>query len=307
VDALPGFALICADDAGASVVLRAAGRAVVTDRAGHPQRLDALGLSTWSEQRLTDVAALTIGFTTDLVDAAAERPGADTMRSIGGTVLAGSVTVRVAPESEPVVPSTAEPGPEPAREPVESGPDPAAEPAEFEPEPTPEPPALPGAPVQAVACPYGHLGPPYEPYCRVCGTAIEDPRPFLADRPPLGLLRLSTGDVIPLDRGVIMGRNPRLPDELDPANEQSGHPQPARPHLIRLPSPDNDVSRTHVEVRLEDWHVLAVDLGSTNGTTVTIPGQPPVRLRAHEAMPLEPNAEVTLADEIVFRFEVPTP
>ena len=150
--------------------------------------------------------------------------------------------------------------------------------------------------MQAVACPYGHLGPTYEPYCRVCATAIEDPRPFLAVRPPLGLLRLSTGDVVPLDRGVIMGRNPRAVDDN----------AVGRPHLVRLPSPDNDVSRTHVEVRLEDWHVLVVDLGSTNGTTVTNPGQAPIRVRAHEPMPLEPNAEVNLADEIVFRYEVPT-
>jgi hypothetical protein len=162
--------------------------------------------------------------------------------------------------------------------------------------PEPLPPVSVSVTVQAVACPYGHLGPTYEPYCRICGTAIEDLRPFLAVRPPLGLVRLSTGDVVPLDRSVIMGRNPRTED----GNEVG------RPHLVRLPSPDNDVSRTHVEVRLEDWHVLVVDLGSTNGTTVTNPGQAPIRLRAHEPMPLEPNAEVNLADEIVFRYEVPT-
>ena len=42
-----------------------------------------------------------------------------------------------------------------------------------------------------------------------------------------------------------------------------------------MPSPERDVSRNHVEVILEGWHVLIRDLGTTNGTTVD-----PARARA---------------------------
>ncbi len=284
--AVPGFAFVCVDPGGGSVVLRGAGRAATLQAGGRTHLVTADGLATWLERRLdADTTAVTIGVTPEELAAPVVTSNGDPL--VGGTVLAGSVTLTLV--TAPASPDLAE---VPVAPIIESPPAPQAEPA---------PPEL-AAPVsvsvtvQAVACPYGHLGPTYEPYCRICGTAIEDTRPFLAVRPPLGLIRLSTGDVVPLDRGVIMGRNPRTTDANDVG----------RPHLVRLPSPDNDVSRTHVEVRLEDWHVLVVDLASTNGTTVTNPGQAPIRLRAHEAMPLEPNAEVNLADEIVFRYEVPT-
>ena len=258
--AVPGFAFVCLDPGGGSVVLRGAGRAVTRHAGGRTRSWAADGLATWLERRLdADTTAVTIGATPE--EFAPPVVGSNGDPLVGGTVLAGSVTLTLV---------TSAAAPEPA------------------------PPETVSVTVPAVACPYGHLGPTYEPYCRICGTAIEDTRPFLAVRPPLGLIRLSTGDVITLDRGVVMGRDPG-PTQGDAA----------RPHLIRLPSPDNDVSRTHVEVSLQDWHVLVVDLASTNGTTVTNPGQAPIRLRAHEPMPLEPNAEVNLADEIVFRYEVP--
>ena len=273
---MAGFALACADEKGAGVVLRAPGQAPVSSDDGATHWLTAEGLATWAEFRLgTATTAVTIGVGGDLATDSLE-PVSYSL--VGGTVVAGSVTLYLGPgAAESAEHAAAEPVPTPPTAPTETA-------------------QLAGVSVQAVACPYGHLGPPYDPYCRICGTAIEDPRAFVAERPPLGLLRLSTGDVVPLDRGVILGRNPRATDEH----------AADRPHLVRLPSPDNDVSRTHVEVRLQDWHVLVLDLGSTNGTTVTNPGRPPIRLRAHEPVPLEPNAEVNLADEIVFRYEVPT-
>ncbi len=55
---------------------------------------------------------------------------------------------------------------------------------------------------------------------------------------------------------------------------------------------------------LDGWHVLVRDLGSTNGTTVTLPGQEPVRLRPTEDQGIEPGTVVTLADEVVLTYEV---
>jgi hypothetical protein len=146
--------------------------------------------------------------------------------------------------------------------------------------------------VSATQCSSSHFNPSYATTCRICGQAIPRQTPFMIPRPQLGQLRLSTGDVVPLDRGVLMGRAPRS-DAVDRD----------RPHLIKLPSAENDISRMHVEVRLEGWHVIVTDLGSLNGTVVTRPGTPPETLRPHEGLTVEPGTTVTLADEISFRYE----
>ena len=76
-----------------------------------------------------------------------------------------------------------------------------------------------------------------------------------------------------------------------------------RPHVVKVPSPERDISRNHVEVVLEGWHVLIRDLGTTNGTTVTLPGESPIRLRANDQQVLEPGSLVSMADEVSFTFE----
>jgi hypothetical protein len=151
-----------------------------------------------------------------------------------------------------------------------------------------------GPSVLAVLCSAGHPTPPHSDRCRVCGAGIPPQEPFTMPRPPLGVLRLSTGDVVTLDRSVLLGRAPRLGEGL------AAHD---RPHVVKVPSPERDVSRNHVEVILEGWHVLIRDLGTTNGTTVTLPGEVPVRLRANDQQVLEPGSLVAMADEVSFTFE----
>ena len=46
------------------------------------------------------------------------------------------------------------------------------------------------------------------------------------------------------------------------------------------------------------------DLGTTNGTTVTLPGRGPVQLVGHDQQVLEPGAIVALADEVTFTYDV---
>jgi hypothetical protein len=152
----------------------------------------------------------------------------------------------------------------------------------------------PGPLVHAVECPNGHPNPAHAVSCRICHAAVPDTTPVTVPRPVLGVLRMSTGDAIPLDRGVLMGRGPTASRLVDGE----------RPHLVKIPSPDKHISRTHLEIRLDEWHVLVTDLGSTNGTFVTLPGRDPERLRPDTPMPIEPGATVALADEVTFRFEV---
>lgn len=151
-----------------------------------------------------------------------------------------------------------------------------------------------GPTVQAIRCAAGHLSPAHAAVCRVCGIALAMAQPTLVPRPPLGTLRLSTGEHIPLDRGVLLGRAPTTDNES----------RPDRPHVLRLGGASDDVSRNHAEITLEDWTVLVTDLGSTNGTVITAPGRLPERLRANVPQAIEPGTVVSLADEITFRFEV---
>jgi len=149
--------------------------------------------------------------------------------------------------------------------------------------------------VLAVLCPAGHHSSPHASACRVCGRDIPTQQPFQTPRPQLGTLSVSTGGLVPLDRGILLGRAPKVNADLPPSS---------RPHLVRLASQDNDISRNHAEVILEGWHVLVRDLGSTNGTTITLPGQEPVRLRPTEDFGIEPGAVITLADEVSLTYEV---
>jgi FHA domain len=147
--------------------------------------------------------------------------------------------------------------------------------------------------VLAVSCPNGHLGPPYDETCRICGAPIPPQGPFSAPRPSLGVLQLSSGATVPLDRDIVLGRGPSAGAAAADENVR----------LVRVPSPNNDISRNHVLISLEGWHVLATDLGSTNGTLVTPPGGETVRLSPHEAVTIVPGTVVALADEIEMQFD----
>jgi hypothetical protein len=157
-----------------------------------------------------------------------------------------------------------------------------------------------GPVVPALLCPNGHVNPPGGGVCRRCGSPLpHDPVPV--PRPVLGVLRLSLGDVIMLDRGVLMGRNPRT--DFAGADGFGGSAGGERPHVVKLPTGDGDISRTHLRVTLDGWHVLVTDLNSTNGTLVTLPGRETLQLRPGEPLPIQPGTVVTLADGIDFRYE----
>jgi hypothetical protein len=148
--------------------------------------------------------------------------------------------------------------------------------------------------VVAARCPHGHLSPAYAGVCRVCQTPMPQQQPTEIPRPSLGQLRLSTGGVVPLDRPVIMGRNPHIPPSYH--GEQ--------PNLVKLVDPGKDVSGQHLEVSLDYWNVVVRDLGSTNGTEVVLPGEMPVTLRGDDPVIIEPGTRVVLAGVLSFVFEV---
>ncbi|MDP3894368.1 FHA domain-containing protein [Nocardioides sp.] len=147
--------------------------------------------------------------------------------------------------------------------------------------------------VLAARCPTGHLTDAAAPGCRVCGVPVPPQEPSRVPRPQLGVLRLPSGEAVPLDRAVVLGRRPQpVPGTGD------------WPHLVHLPPDSTYLSRVHLQVELEGWMVLARDLGSRSGTTLRVPGRAPLRLRPDQPHVLEPGAVLDLADVYAVTFEV---
>jgi len=148
--------------------------------------------------------------------------------------------------------------------------------------------------VYAASCPAGHPNPPHASTCRVCREPVAEQEPLLVRRPPLGRLVSDVGVEVVLDGPSVVGRTPR----------NTGLVAGRVPALVAVPSPGQDVSRSHVEVRVEGWSVSVVDLGSVNGTFVTRPGEQPQRLRPGQEALVLPGTRIVLANEVTFVFEV---
>jgi hypothetical protein len=153
-----------------------------------------------------------------------------------------------------------------------------------------------GVTVPAVRCPTGHFTPPEQPVCRSCGAPVPPGQePLRVPRPPLGSLLLADGQRVLLDRGAVLGRRP--------APIPGGEPWP---HLVELPADLTHLSRRHLLVELDGWHVVARDLGSSAGTTLRSPGRDPIRLRAHDPHVLEPGQSLDLAGDFPVTFVLAT-
>ncbi len=96
---------------------------------------------------------------------------------------------------------------------------------------------------------------------------------------------------ITLDRPVRIGRRPSSP------RIAAGQP----PKLLRVESPQREVSATHVEVRQLGATVVVTDLRSTNGTVVLVPGSTPRKLLQGESVVVSPGTLVDIGDENILQ------
>ncbi|MFB7251429.1 FHA domain-containing protein [Microbacterium sp. NPDC056234] len=108
-----------------------------------------------------------------------------------------------------------------------------------------------------------------------------------------GRIRVSTGQVVALDRTVVIGRRPRAP-------RASGA---SLPHLIAVESPQQDISRSHLEIRPEGDTVVVIDLHTTNGSTLLRSGADPVRLHPGEQTLVLSGDVIDLGDGVTVTFE----
>jgi len=92
--------------------------------------------------------------------------------------------------------------------------------------------------------------------------------------------------IVGLDAVTLVGRKPSAPRIADGRT----------PRLVRVPSPNREVSGTHVELRQSGATVVVTDLRSTNGTVVMIPRRRPRTLRQGESVVVTPGTLVDIGD-----------
>lgn len=154
-------------------------------------------------------------------------------------------------------------------------------------------PAGPAAPnpgfVPAAMCPEQHPNSPGSSECRICrrpvGTATSR-----IPQPVIGRAHMSTGESFDLSGSLIVGRNPR-------ASRFQGTQVP---RLVSLPFAH--ISGSHLELRVDGWSLLAVDLNSTNGTFLRRGGEPPKRI-PDTPTPLYAGDVLDFGDDVKMTFE----
>jgi hypothetical protein len=112
---------------------------------------------------------------------------------------------------------------------------------------------------------------------------------------PVASLVFSTGDVVAVDRAVLVGRAPE-------ARRFASHDQP---HVVTVASPQQEISSTHLEIRpgagADHGSAIVTDLGSTNGTVLAQPGLDPEELTPGIAVSLIPGAVLDLGDGVTIQ------
>lgn len=106
-------------------------------------------------------------------------------------------------------------------------------------------------------------------------------------------LLMSTGLVVSLNRPVLIGRAPQV-------TRVTGA---EIPRLVTVASPNQDISRTHAEVRMDGEDVVVTDLRSTNGVLLLRQGQGAQRLHPGEPTVVEPGVVVDLGEGVTFLVE----
>lgn len=130
------------------------------------------------------------------------------------------------------------------------------------------------------------------------GIPGQPPAPSVTAQPVAKLL-LSTGEVIDVDRAILIGRAP----------EARRFTSTEQPRLVTVPSPNQEISSTHLEVRpgsgADHGTAVVSDLGSTNGTVLVLPGLAPESLQPGVPAQLLPGSVIDLGDGLTIQVTSP--
>lgn len=279
-------ALVAHGDDSTRVIVRGAPTASVTSTDGE-EIVSAAAGAAWAERLVTGVTSIRVTLTGD--------------GSAEHVLTPGIARVSVVEFGTPSAPA-AEPEPEP-------------EPA---PEPTPDPDPDPPAPMsfgepEDDPTPTGETPVAAEPWSDNDGQTQAGVPVADFDRPPIpgqemapevvsqpvASLVFSTGDVVAVDRTVLVGRAPE-------ARRFASHDQP---HVVTVASPHQEISSTHLEIRpgagADHGSAIVTDLGSTNGTVLAQPGLEPEELKAGIAVSLIPGSVLDLGDGVTIQVTNP--
>ena len=268
---LPGFVLVSQGEE-TKVVIRGQAYASFVS-AGERVQVDGTTAATWVERSLPDVSAMELYVGDDAegsllpIDAGLVRIAAFAAPGGSWSSTSGSRAAVAAPEPEPEPEAEPEPEPEPEDQTADQ---PAVDHDGMTvfgtPEPAPEPPGIPG----------------------------QEPAPAVTSR-PVARLVFSNGETVDVDRAVLVGRSPEA------RRFASGD----QPRLVTVPSPQQEISSTHLEIRpgsgADHGSAVVTDLGSTNGSVLVQPGLPPEDLTPGVAIQLIPGAIVDLGDGVTIQ------
>ena len=109
------------------------------------------------------------------------------------------------------------------------------------------------------------------------------------------VLAFDTGERVPVDRSVLIGRNPKI----------TGTVEAELPRIMKYDGAGQGVSRTHAEVRIDGTDLVIEDLDSTNGTEVETADGETEAVPAGRPVVIGIGSVVVLGDEL--RFEVVAP
>jgi hypothetical protein len=287
LSSLDHFALVAHDDDSTHLIVRGAPTATVSSGGGE-EILSASPGATWAEQVLTGVTSVRVTLTGE---GSADHP-----------LTAGLARVSVVEFGTPSASARepeGEPEPEQVTEPT-AAPVPPAAPMQFgapgdDPTPTGETPVVeeewPDRDGQTqVGTPHADFERPPIPGQEIAPDVVAE---------PVASLVFSTGDVVAVDRTVLVGRAPE-------AGRFASHDQP---HVVTVPSPHQEISSTHLEIRpgagADHGSAIATDLGSTNGTVLAQPGLDAEDLTPGIAVSLIPGAVLDLGDGVTIQVTNP--
>jgi len=313
---LPAFVLVSTGEGETKVVIRGPATAEF-EVDGEPLRLEGSSATTWVERSMLGVQRMSI-----VLDEAADDERASYVVD-GGLFRISRLDESPAHEAPDEL--VAEPAYEhefPLDEHEDEAEDPhdeapveemavarSPEPPDWIPAPPVLPPVLPPVPGPApVLTPMPGVGETDHDGLTVTGAWQPAPAapPGIPGQPPapdvtvpVARLHISNGDVVDVDRAVVIGRAPEARRFND--TEQ--------PRLVTVPSPHLEISSTHIEVRpgsgADHGSAVVTDLGSTNGTVLVQPGLGPEDLAPGVAVALIPGALIDLGDGVTIQVTSP--
>ena len=123
------------------------------------------------------------------------------------------------------------------------------------------------------------------------GIPGQPPAPSVTAQ-PVARLAFSSGETVDVDRAILIGRAP----------EARRFTSTDQPRLVTVPSPHQEISSTHIEVRpgsgADHGSAVVTDMGSTNGTVLVQPGLSPEDLQPGMPVQLLPGAVIDLGDGV---------